>query len=123
MSTQRRDDDPPALTKLDEIDQLFGRAHTNPDRAGCPAREILMALSRRARPIGDGAYEHLTRCSPCYVEVRAMQQTARARRERIVRLVIAVAVVVAILLVARPVVKTARSLALKYSSSSYRFSH
>ena len=41
-------------------------ANPNPTRQGCPSRAILVALSRRERPIGDPAYEHLLDCSPCY---------------------------------------------------------
>lgn len=58
----------------DEIDEVLGRANPNPKREGCPARDVLIALSRRERPIGDPSYEHLVRCSPCYREVRALQQ-------------------------------------------------
>jgi hypothetical protein len=57
----------------DEIDELFGGANPNPDRIGCPAREVLSLLSRRERPIDDPAYEHLASCSPCYQEFRALQ--------------------------------------------------
>ena len=45
-----------------------------PTRAGCPPRDVLIALARRARPIEDPAYEHLVKCSPCYREFRALQQ-------------------------------------------------
>src|SRR5690606_12249176 len=43
-------------------------------RQGCPPHDVLVALSRRERPIEDPAYEHLLDCSPCYVEVRDMQR-------------------------------------------------
>ena len=68
---------PPDLTALgfgDEIDEVLRGANPNPSRQGCPSRDVLEALSRRARPIGDLAYEHLLECSPCYGEVRDMQQ-------------------------------------------------
>lgn len=57
----------------DEIDELLGRANPNPNRVGCPPRDTLLALSRRARPIEDPGYEHLVKCSPCYREFRALQ--------------------------------------------------
>jgi hypothetical protein len=69
------------LKRPDEIDQVFGRANPNPERIGCPSHEVLVALSRRERPIGDRAYDHLIECSPCYLEVRALGETA-ARRQR-----------------------------------------
>jgi hypothetical protein len=69
------------------MDLLLGRAHPNPTREGCPSRELLVSLSRRELPIGDPAYDHLSKCSPCYQEFRALQQaettarTAAARRK------------------------------------------
>lgn len=68
---------PPDLAALgfgDELDEAFRGANPNPTRQGCPSRDVLVALSRRERPIEDPAYEHLLDCSPCYVEVRDMQR-------------------------------------------------
>ena len=59
----------------DELDEVLGRANPNPDRMGCPPRETLIALARRAQPIGDPAYEHLLKCSPCYREFRSLQRS------------------------------------------------
>jgi len=48
-----------------------------------------VSLSRRELPIGDPAYDHLSKCSPCYQEVRALQQadaaalTAAVKRRRL----------------------------------------
>jgi len=58
----------------DDLDAVFSAANPNPDRVGCPPREVLAELATRQRPIGDPAYVHLTRCSPCYREVRAIQK-------------------------------------------------
>jgi hypothetical protein len=74
-----------------EMDILFGLAHPNPSRLGCPSDELLGVLSRRERPIGDPAYEHLGQCSHCYRELRALQQASRgykhtfARHRRLLR--------------------------------------
>lgn len=68
---------PPDLAALgfgDELDEVFRGANPNPTRQGCPSHDVLVALSRRERPIEDPAYEHLLDCSPCYVEVRDMQR-------------------------------------------------
>ena len=62
------------LSSKDDIDEILGRANPNPERVGCPPRDVLTALAGRARPIGDPAYEHLVKCSPCYREFRALQQ-------------------------------------------------
>ncbi len=55
----------------DDIDEVLSRANPNPDRVGCLSRETLVELARCAQPIGDPAYEHLLKCSPCYREFRA----------------------------------------------------
>lgn len=57
----------------DELDEVLGRANPNPERIGCPPRQTLVELAQRARPIGDPAYQHLLKCSPCYVDVRTLQ--------------------------------------------------
>ena len=62
----------------DEFDEVLGRANPNPERIGCPPRETLVELAQRARPIGDPAYQHLLKCSPCYVEVRTLQVAGAA---------------------------------------------
>ena len=69
-----------------EMDILFGSAHPNPSRADCPSDALLAALSRRERPIEDPGYDHLGKCSHCYRELRALQQTAsRGRRNPFAR--------------------------------------
>ena len=82
MSSQRQDE-PPRLKRPDEIDEVFGRGNPNPDRIGCPPRDVLVALARRERPIGDPAYDHLSECSPCYLEVRALKEAADLQRRRV----------------------------------------
>lgn len=57
-----------------DIDEVFSRANPNPDRVGCPPRETLARLATRQQPIGDPAYEHLAKCSPCFREFRALQE-------------------------------------------------
>src|ERR671913_229273 len=84
--------DPLGFRIENEMDLLFGRAHPNPTREGCPPPELLKRLARRELPIGDPAYDHFAKCSPCYVELRAIQQrdataaaaAARRRRQQLV---------------------------------------
>ena len=73
MANQTQQPEPSDLGSKDEIDQILGRANPNPERIGCPSRDVLIALARRARRIGDPAYEHLVKCSPCYREFRGLQ--------------------------------------------------
>jgi hypothetical protein len=66
--------DPSGFRIENEMDLLFGRAHPNPTRVGCPPPELLKKLARRELPIDDPAYDHFAKCSPCYQELRALQQ-------------------------------------------------
>jgi len=90
--------DPTDFRIENEMDLLFGRAHPNPAREGCPPPELLRRLARRELPIGDPAYDHFAKCSPCYKELRALQQAdatklSAARRRRTI---LAAAAVVAV---------------------------
>src|SRR2546428_5769466 len=71
--------DPSGFRIENEMDLLFGRAHPNPTREGCPPPELLMRLARRELPIGDPAYDHFAKCSPCYKELRTLQQADAAK--------------------------------------------
>lgn len=62
------------------MDEFWSRAHPNPERMGCPSNEVLVALARRERPIGDPAYDHLGECSPCFIEMCALQEATSPRR-------------------------------------------
>ena len=80
MTNDGQRSDPLRFQIENEMDLLLGRAHPNPARVGCPPREMLVSLSRRELPIGDPAYDHLSKCSPCYQEFRALQQAEAAVR-------------------------------------------
>src|SRR5262245_10179503 len=75
----RQSPDETGFKAENEIDLVLGNANPNPGRVGCPPRDVLTALARRERPIDDPAYDHLIKCSPCYREVRALQQASAAR--------------------------------------------
>ena len=70
--------DPSGFRIENEMDLLFGRAHPNPTRVGCPPPDLLKRLARRELPIDDPAYDHFAKCSPCYRELRALQQADAA---------------------------------------------
>jgi hypothetical protein len=77
--------DPAGFRIENEMDLLLGRAHPNPTREGCPPAELLTRLAHRELPIGDPAYDHIGKCSPCYQELRAIQQADAARQAAAVR--------------------------------------
>lgn len=64
----------------DELDYLFANASPNPSREGCPPRDELERVSRLETPMGDAAYTHIVRCSPCFREMRALQQASATGR-------------------------------------------
>ena len=74
MTNGGRRPDPSRFRIETEMDLLFGRAHPNPSREGCPSPDMLLRLARRELPVGDPAYDHFAKCSPCYVELRVIQQ-------------------------------------------------
>jgi hypothetical protein len=74
MTKQPQQPDNSGYRSEDDIDQVLGNANPNPERVGCPSRDVLAELARRARPIGDPGYEHIVNCSPCYREFRSFQQ-------------------------------------------------
>jgi hypothetical protein len=89
----------PPRTKFeaeDELDYLFANASPNPNREGCPSRDELVRVSRHETPMGDPVYLHIVRCSPCFQEMRGLQQAhARARRARMWAIAAAAVVLIA----------------------------
>ena len=97
MTKPPRQPDPSGFRPEDQFDDVFAYGNPNPDRVGCPPREVLRALSRRERPIDDPGYEHISNCSPCFREFRALQQARAAElqaRRRFWSLVAAATVVI-----------------------------
>jgi hypothetical protein len=70
----------------DEFDRLFEdvylNAYPNPERVGCPGRDILRRLATKELPISHPAREHIARCSPCFHEFREIQREMTGRRRR-----------------------------------------
>ena len=66
----------------DDVDEVFSHANPNPSRVGCPPKNTLVALAEKALSLDHPAYEHLTKCSPCYVEFRSLQNSMTATDSR-----------------------------------------
>ena len=79
MANDVRRDAEPEFKAENEVDLLLGGANPNPTREGCPPREALVSLARRQVPVGDPVGEHVSKCSPCYREMRAIQQAEGIR--------------------------------------------
>jgi len=80
MANSRQRSRSPEFNAENEIDVVLGGAFPNPSRDGCPPRDVIEALARRERPVNDPTWQHVFKCSPCYREVRALQQAAGERR-------------------------------------------
>lgn len=74
MAQQRQSPDDEDRRAGDEIDEVLSHANPNTERVGCLSSETLIELARGARPLGDAAYEHLAKCSPCYREFRTLAE-------------------------------------------------
>jgi hypothetical protein len=69
----------------------------NPERIGCPGREIVAAIAAHKMPLSQAAsyLDHLTSCSPCYRDFLQLQREHRQRRTRIIFAVAASVLIVA----------------------------
>lgn len=90
-----------SLTDDEALALMYERGNPNPARTGCPQRDVLEALARRQRPVDDPLYDHLTKCSPCFNDVRTIQrsfpaQTTRRPLSRVSRWAAAAVVVIGI---------------------------
>jgi hypothetical protein len=54
------------------LDTIYSSVEPNPDRIGCPPREVLGELAMRTRPLSDPLWDHVMECAPCRVDVREM---------------------------------------------------
>jgi hypothetical protein len=52
-------------------------AFPNPERKDCPGRETLLLIARKKLPMWDPRGKHVTRCSPCFSELRGIQTEIR----------------------------------------------
>lgn len=59
--------------------EIFADAFPNPERIGCPGSQILKSVAFKAasRPTPPDFFDHLTCCSPCFVEYRGYLKQSR----------------------------------------------
>jgi hypothetical protein len=65
----------------DPIEQLLLTAYPNPERKGCPGRDVLEHLASKERDAEDPHWYHVWHCSPCYADFKEMRD-ARWEQER-----------------------------------------
>jgi len=68
----------------------------NPERIGCPGREIVAAIAAHKMPLSqaESYLDHLTSCSPCYRDFLQLQAEHRRGRTRMVFAVAATVLIV-----------------------------
>ena len=56
----------------------------NPERAGCPGRDVLKRIAAHAMPLTEAEkwLDHLTSCSPCYRDFSQLQNAQQLRRRQ-----------------------------------------
>jgi len=81
MAQDEQQPDSELFRARDEVDEIFVSANPNPERIGCPPAAALEELERKARPIEDPLYKHLTKCSPCYRQFLGLQRTFAASQK------------------------------------------
>ena len=64
------------------FEDVYLNSYPNPERVGCPGRDILRRLAAKDLPISHPTREHIARCSPCFQEFREIQQEIKTRRRR-----------------------------------------
>ena len=66
----------------DDVDEILSHTNPHPGRVGCPCEETPIPLARKDLRLDHPAYEHLTRCSPFYVEFRSLAESTLADGSR-----------------------------------------
>jgi hypothetical protein len=69
---------------LDALGRGLLRDFPNPERVGCPPREVLQGIASHRVPLAEAEkwLDHLTSCSPCYRDFSQLQNTQELRRKR-----------------------------------------
>lgn len=80
------------------LDTIFNTVEPNPDRVGCPPREVLHELAMRTRPLSDPWWDHVMECSPCRIDVREMGRDRPVRPVRSARRSLGVAAAACVVL-------------------------
>src|SRR5437588_7708386 len=71
------------MPQPDPLEQLLRYANPNPERIGCPGKDVLRALARKELPADHPAGNHLGQCSPCFREFRDIQREGVVRHRLI----------------------------------------
>ena len=61
------------------IKRYFRTANPNPNRIGCPSREVLRAVARKSGDVPEEVFGHLIKCSECLLDIDSLRASRRRR--------------------------------------------
>lgn len=70
------------VTEANFIRTFFSTSFPNPDRTGCPGKDVLLDIAAGIASHDDPARLHLASCSPCFNEVSELKDYFRAEAAR-----------------------------------------
>ena len=81
---------------LDALGRVLSKDFPNPDRVGCPNRDVLKGLASRKLSLAEAEpwMDHLGKCSPCFRDYTDLRRVEK-RRRKLTYLGIAAVIVVA----------------------------
>ncbi len=64
---------------LEILRESCRRGYPNPDRKGCPSKDVLaiLALHPGQIPVTDPVTDHVTHCSPCFNEIENFRAASK----------------------------------------------
>ena len=100
---------------LNLLDKGLSTVFPNPGRVGCPEQSVLRGIAQHEIPLSqaDRWLDHLSSCTPCFLDFRKLRAEATAAKRRVFQVALATAAVLLIIiggllwLRSRPVVQIA----------------
>lgn len=82
---------------LDALGRGLLKEFPNPDRVGCPGTDVLRRIAGHQMPLAEAErwLDHLTSCSPCYVDFNQLRESYRLARRRVILAIAASILVIA----------------------------
>ncbi|MGH7174262.1 MAG: hypothetical protein ACRELG_28665 [Gemmataceae bacterium] len=121
MSNNPPDDTKPLLKREEERllnagRSVFSTAFPNPNRAGCPSRDVIEAIARGKVELAQHQdfILHMSRCSPCFNDFAGFRKAAQ--RQKRLKVLATAAVIVVIALASWFVVRSRRHTAGTYTA-------
>jgi len=63
---------------IDAFEQLVREDYPNPNRIGCPSKQLLRQLAVLSAPKLQFLFDHIVRCAPCLKEYDRLRREAKS---------------------------------------------